>query len=360
MNLENIITNLLTWKVSLVILIGILTIFAIRRYNQPNRKNKLKYINYNTVIFSNIKLPLFFLAIILSVYWGIHITFYTLEGDTARAMKQILPFVTDAKNVGIALTVAWCALKILSVIRKKHSQSTNIRILTKGLQILLIAISVVFVVDALGLNISGILTFGGVGGIAAGLAAKDLLANFFGSLVIALDRPFTVGDKIFSPDKQIAGIVAEVGWRVTKIITYEKRPIYIPNALFATIIVQNDSRISNRRINDVLRVRIKNIEIINIILKEVQKMLNEHDDLDKNHIVLVSVSSIGSHILSLNIYAFAKTTDWDKYRIIRQDILIQTMRIVHSLGGELVFPEATVEVHEKQIYGNIDYSNKLL
>ena len=82
--------------------------------------------------------------------------------------------------------------------------------------------------QTLGLSISGLMAFGGMGGIAVGFAAKDILANFFGGLFIYTDRPFSVGDWIRSPDRDIEGTVEKIGWRVTRIRTFDKRPLYIP------------------------------------------------------------------------------------------------------------------------------------
>lgn len=108
---------------------------------------------------------------------------------------------------------------------------------------------------ALGVNIAGLLAFGGVGGIAAGLAAKSLLANLFGGLSVYLDHPFRIGDWIRSPDREIEGTVEEIGWRRTLIRTFDMRPLYVPNALFMTISVENPSRMLNRRTFEKVGVR---------------------------------------------------------------------------------------------------------
>ena len=99
------------------------------------------------------------------------------------------------------------------------------------------------------------LTFGGVGGLIVGLAAKDLLSNFFGGMMIYFDRPFKVGDWIRSPDRQIEGTVERIGWRMTIIRTFDKRPLYVPNSVFSSIVVENPSRMLNRRINETFGLR---------------------------------------------------------------------------------------------------------
>ncbi|HAH80902.1 MAG TPA: mechanosensitive ion channel protein MscS, partial [Gammaproteobacteria bacterium] len=103
------------------------------------------------------------------------------------------------------------------------------------------------VLQAFGVSVSGVLAFGGIGGIAIGFAARDLLANFFGALMIFLDRPFSVGDWVRSPDRDIEGTVEDIGWRLTRIRTFDKRPLYLPNSIFSSLAVENPSRMNSRR-----------------------------------------------------------------------------------------------------------------
>ena len=111
------------------------------------------------------------------------------------------------------------------------------------------------ILQSLGVSVSGLLAFGGIGGIAVGFAARDLLANFLGGLSIYLDRPFTVGDWIRSPDREIEGTVEEIGWRMTRIRTFDQRPLYVPNSIFASVALENPSRMNNRRIYETLGIR---------------------------------------------------------------------------------------------------------
>ena len=111
------------------------------------------------------------------------------------------------------------------------------------------------ILQTLGISVTGVVAFGGIGGIAIGFAAQDLLANFFGGLIVYLDRPFSVGDWIRSPDREIEGTVEDIGWRVTVIRTFDKRPLYIPNSIFTTISVENPSRMLNRRIYETIGLR---------------------------------------------------------------------------------------------------------
>ena len=87
--------------------------------------------------------------------------------------------------------------------------------------------------------------------------------------MIYLDRPFSVGDWIRSPDKEIEGTVEDIGWRLTRIRTFDKRPLYIPNSIFASISVENPSRMSNRRIYEKIGIRYDDVSKMNTIVTEV-------------------------------------------------------------------------------------------
>jgi len=89
------------------------------------------------------------------------------------------------------------------------------------------------ILQNLGFSISGVLAFGGVGGIAVGFAAKDLLANFFGGLTVYMDRPFVVGDWVRSPDKNIEGTVEHIGWRLTRYVLLTSARCMCPTPLSA-------------------------------------------------------------------------------------------------------------------------------
>ena len=97
----------------------------------------------------------------------------------------------------------------------KPLDATTVRAVGKLLRAAVIITAVLIAMQLFGYSISGLLAFGGIGGIAMGFAAKDLLANFFGGLMIYLDRPFSVGDWVRSPDKEIEGTVEDIGWRLT-------------------------------------------------------------------------------------------------------------------------------------------------
>jgi MscS family membrane protein len=200
------------------------------------------------------------------------------------------------------------------------------------------------VLQNLGYSISGVLAFGGVGGIAIGFAAKDLLANFFGGLMIYLDRPFNVGDWIRSPDKDIEGTVEKIGWRLTTVRTFEKRPLYIPNAVFANIAVENPSRMSHRRINETIGIRYDDLSHMHSIVREVEAMLRQHPDIDNEQTLMVHFNQFNASSVDFFVYALTPTTNWIRFHALKQDILLQVSAIIAQHGAEIAFPTQTLHL----------------
>lgn len=316
----------------------------------------------NAVIVPNLKLPLFIVFITLLVYYGVYITVLSMDGAAVQIMRKVLPTLIEVKNLSIIVAVSWYLLRTLVGIREyfqEQTQPININVLSKILQVVIISSATLLMIDAVGLNISGIVTFGGIGGVAAGFAAKDLLSNFFGSFVIMLDKPFGIGDMISSPDKKISGVVLAIGWRVTKLLTYEKRQIYVPNSMFASVIIQNDSRMTHRRIDDMLRVKFVDIEVVSLIIQKVKVIIHENPGIDNTQLLSVSVDSIGNKIFTMHIYAFTKTTAFVQYKIVKQNVLIKIAQLVYSMGAQLVFPDATIEVHENTMCETVSQSTQM-
>ena len=187
------------------------------------------------------------------------------------------------------------------------------------------------ILQTLGLSISGVLAFGGVGGIAIGFAAKDLLSNFFGGLFVYLDRPFAVGDWVRSPDREIEGTVENIGWRVTRIRTFDKRPLYIPNSIFSQIAVENPSRMSNRRIKETIGIRYDDASKIEIIINQVKEMLKDHPEIDTAKTLIVNFNCFAPSSLDFFIYTFTKTTDWIKFHEVKQNVLLKIIKIIEEI-----------------------------
>ena len=223
---------------------------------------------------------------------------------------------------------------------------TTVRAVTQLSRVVLTILFVLSVLPILGFETSSLVAFGGVGGIGAAFAAKDTLSNFLGGMMIFWDRPFSVGDWVRSPDRNIEGTVEYIGWRLTRIRTFSKRPLYVPNGIFSTISIENPSRMSNRRIDTVIGVRYDDATKIEDIVKDINEMLHAHDSIDGTQTIMVHFTQFDASSLNINLYAFTKTTDWAKYRDVQQDVFIKTIGIIRQHGAECAFPTTTMHVPE--------------
>ena len=222
--------------------------------------------------------------------------------------------------------------------------ATTLDALAKLVRISIMITAALVALQTLGFSIAGVLAFGGIGGIAIGFAAKDLLANFFGGMMIYLDRPFAVGESISSPDKDIQGTVEAIGWRLTRIRTFDARLLFVPNALFSTISVQNNTRMTNRRIREVIGIRYEDADKMSEVVATVKKMLTEHPEIDTTRGMIVNFNTFAPSSLDVFINTFTKTTDWVEYNRIKEDILLKVFAIIRELGADIAFPTSTLHL----------------
>jgi len=276
-----------------------------------------------------------------------------------RTGAVIFEAVAPIRDIGVIATITWFLIRLIrrvetNIVRKGEQSDeafdrTTVDVTGKILRMSLIITAVLVTMQTLGYSISGILAFGGVGGIAVGFAARDLLANFFGGLMIYLDRPFAVGDWIRSPDKQIEGTVEEIGWRLTIIRTFDKRPLYVPNSMFTSISVENPSRMQNRRIYETIGIRYEDVDKMGAIVSDVKSMLQSHPDIDASKTLIVNFNSFAPSSLDFFVYTFTKTTEWVLFHEIKQDVLLKISGIIASHGAEIAFPTSTVHLERGEL-----------
>jgi MscS family membrane protein len=215
------------------------------------------------------------------------------------------------------------------------------------LKIIVIFFALLTSIETSGINISGLLAFGSVSGIILGFASKDLLANFFGATLIYLDKPFEIGDWIRSPDKNIEGTVESISWRLTKIRTFDKRPLYVPNSIFNNIVIENASRMSHRRIREIIGIRYCDIVVLTKIIDDVKNMLLNHEEIASDQTLIVNLTQFSQSSVDFMVYTFTKTTNWIKYQEVKQDVLLKINEIIDKNKAEMAFPTKTVYIENK-------------
>ncbi|MCP3688032.1 MAG: mechanosensitive ion channel family protein, partial [Gammaproteobacteria bacterium] len=214
--------------------------------------------NWDDIVLQAMTRPLGWLVWLVGIDFAVSIIY--AETDTAIFSASVA-----IRNVGVLICITWFVLGFIRGAEQEITQNSEnldkhtAEAISKLLRLTVVITAVLVILQTLGFSISGVLAMGGVGGIAVGFAAKDLLANFFGGLIVYLDRPFSIGDWIRSPDRAIEGTVEKIGWRITVIRNFESQPMYVPNSVFTNIVVENPSRMANRRIYETIGLRYRDI-----------------------------------------------------------------------------------------------------
>lgn len=289
-------------------------------------------------------------AIAKPVNWMILAVGFTWAADISAVYfgKEIQDSISVTRQLALIVLVAWAAWRLINRVESKQLDGgmdpTTVQLVGKLAKLAVTILIIMPVFQLLGISISGILAFGGMGGLIVGLAAKDLLANFFGSLIIYLDKPFKVGDWIRSPDRSIEGTVESIGFRVTRIRTFDKRPLYVPNSVFTSISVENPSRMLNRRIYETIGVRYQDSRKVHVMMDAIRTMLRTHPEVDQDQTIIVNFNAFGASSLDFFVYAFTKTTDWVHYHEVKQDVLLRIMDIIHEHDADCAFPTRTLHL----------------
>ena len=283
--------------------------------------------------------------------WIMGISF-AIDSMGLEAQAEIFTLTNQARDVAVVWLLIWFAIGFTENVERgfvegKHGDkvdATTAAAVAKLLRAAIIISGALMALQTFGFSISGVLALGGVGGIAIGFAARSLLANFFGALMIFLDRPFSVGDWIRSPDRSIEGTVEFIGWRVTQIRTFDQRPLYVPNSVFTEVSVENPSRMKNRRIFETFGIRYDDLPQMRSIVADVHAMLAAHEDIAQDRTLMVNFVTFGASSLDFFVYTFTRTTDWATFHRVKQDVLLRIADIVAAHGAEFAFPTQTLHV----------------
>lgn len=280
---------------------------------------------------------------------------FAAEIVQSESEAVIFEAIVPIRNVGVIVILALFIIRLIkgaesnliereSTTGEKDFDPHTVQAIAKLLRISVLITGGLVLLQTLGYSISGVLAFGGIGGVAVGFAAKDMLANFFGGLIIYLDRPFVVGDWVRSNDRDIEGTVEDIGWRLTRIRTFDKRPLYVPNSVFNSIAVENPSRMTNRRIYETIGIRYQDSDKMSVIVQDVKSMLLNHPAIDASQTMIVNFNSFAASSIDFFVYTFTKTTAWVEFHEIKQDVLLKIMDIISSHGAEVAFPTSTLHI----------------
>jgi len=327
------------------------------------------YSKYSEVIFAEIKKPMEWLIIVININMIIYV-YYNFS--SVEVMTRIF-------NIIYGAFFTLLVYKIINVIAgiklsKFEARNTQVKreLINVGIKIInffIIMIGILIALYFAGVDLTAVLSGLGIGGFAVAFAAKDTISNFFGTLSILFSDVFSQGDWIEIDSKE--GTVVEIGLRVTTIRTFDNALIAIPNGTFASKDIKNwNKRKLGRRIKMKIGVKYdsKQKDIQNAIV-EIREMLMNHpeiatpdtkyentvtkrrytaklvsaDDLyGIKKTLLVYLDEFADSSITILIYCFSKSVNWEDWLQTKQDVMQQIMEILERNSLEFAFPSLSI------------------
>ena len=252
-------------------------------------------------------------AFSLVVFWGL-----------LRAFGAVLDHMHEVareKQMGVAAFMPW---------------------IKKTLVAIFVVIGVLITVQSLGFNVSTILSGLGIGGLAFALAAQDTIANLFGSIVVAIDQPFKVGETVKIGTN--TGTVEDIGLRSTKIRLIDRSLVIIPNKLVSSEAIINLSRFTQRRVEQVIGLTYDTTpDQMTAIVEDVKGLILAETVVDAES-VMVFFRDFSASSLDLWIVYATKGPDFQEGLGLKQRVNLAIMRAVAARGLSFAFPTQTMHL----------------
>jgi len=208
------------------------------------------------------------------------------------------------------------------------------------LKVVLIFAGAIFMLDAVGFNLTTVLAGVGIGGIAIAFAAQKTLENLFGGVSVLGDEAIRVGD--VCRFGTIVGTIEDIGLRSTRVRTTERVELSIPNGALATMNIENLSRRDKFLFNNTIGLRGDSTpDQLLFCLAEIRKLLYAHPKVEADS-ARIRLVAFGASSFDMEIFCYIKTTDAATFIAIREDLLLGIMAIVQSSGTRLANPSQTV------------------
>lgn len=283
-------------------------------------------------------------------------TFILLVGIFS-ALKVLKLSVSSDIAVGYGSTIAfslvlfWGLLRAFSAVidhaheialEKNLSIAAFMPWIKKTLVVVFVTFGVLMVAQSLGADVKAFLAGLGIGGLAFALAAQDTIANLFGSIVVAIDQPFKVGEAVKIGSSE--GTVEDIGLRSTKLRTPGRNLIIIPNKTVAAEAIVNNSRFVGRRVEQVVGLTYDtDAAQMESIVTEIRRIVTAEGEVDTNS-VLVFFRDFSASSLDVWFAYNVKNPDFGKQMALRQRINLAIMRAIRTQGLSFAFPTQTLHL----------------
>jgi MscS family membrane protein len=269
--------------------------------------------------------------------------------NTLKLSELTRDYIDLAATVSFSLVLFWGVLRAANALLDHlHQVALDRRLdiapfmpwIKKALITVCIIFGALLIAQSLGADVKAFLAGLGIGGLAFALAAQDTIANFFGSVVVALDQPFKIGEAV--QIGSTTGTVEDIGLRSTKIRTVDKSLVVVPNKTVATETINNLSRFTQRRVEQVINLTYDATpEKITAIVDDLRQIILREEDVEPSS-VMVYFRDYNAASLGLWVVYMTQGPDFQKHMALRERINLAIMRAVAVRGLAFVSAAQTI------------------
>ncbi|WP_086289242.1 mechanosensitive ion channel family protein [Campylobacter devanensis] len=351
------LTSLLLYRIFITIL---------SRYQNTQNQFKEQFV-------AAIRLPVFTFFIIYALNLSLIIAYYP---------STINIEIKNYFDIAYSVVIAWFVIgaldgygiMLLSKIAQKSGRKEVINLIIKVLYFIVILITILIILSKIGFDISTIIASLGIGGLAVALATKDIIANFFASILLLFDSSFSQGDWIVCAG--IEGTVVEVGLRKTTIRTFDNALVFVPNSKIMSESIKNWNR---RKVGRQIKMQVglsytTSKQSIQNCINDIKNMLLNHEGIAKSGIdsalnsndarikyrqsmvsvddldgyksnLFVVLDEFGDNSINILIYCFSKSVIWGEYLATKEDVMLKIMEIVERYDdASFAFPSRSLYI----------------
>lgn len=300
--------------------------------------------SFDENIVRELKAPFDLLFFFLSLW----LSFYILGAE------KLFLIVNNLERIILIFIITWALYRVLNVTasllrnineqREKKLDNYIIVFAENTVKTVVVISGSIMCLQELGYNVTGIVAGLGIGGLAFALASKDFVANIFGFITIFLDKPFTVGDYIVTPD--VEGTIEDIWLRCTKIRAADQSLVTIPNSVLAAKAVTNRSVMKKRVMTFKIGVLCSaKSSQIDELCKRLREMLNHHEGVN-SETIHVYFTEFGESSFNIFLYFFTNSTLWEEYLEVQHDVNLKIMNIMEELSVKRAYPSRSIYIEK--------------
>ncbi|MEA2064186.1 MAG: mechanosensitive ion channel family protein [Gemmatimonadota bacterium] len=279
--------------------------------------------------------------------------------DLPREPYDLPTFITQAYHIALSLIAVWAAYRlcdlIAEVVRRFFSKQDDslaqqfTPLVRQTIRIVVLIIGGIMIIQNLGYSVSSLVAGLGIGGLAIALAAQDMVANLFGTVVTFTDKPFKIGDWV--KFAQVDGFIEEIGFRSIKVRTWANTLMYVPNKMVTREKIETLAKMKKRRVKMTIGIQYDSPpEKVRLLLERIRELLKKDPGVNQEY-MLVRFTDFGPSSLDIFLYYFSNSIVWDEYLEVRERINLAIMELVSDLGLSFAFPSQTIYFGNRQVNG---------